>query len=215
MDTDHVFSAGRILGQSRHICAFFNGLDEQYRVLHAFIKDGLDRGDRAIHLVDPERRNEHLRRLAEAAIDVQSALRSGQLEVQVWEESRLGGPRFDPDSWLASFQQALESGAAAGYAHTRFLGQMGWAHRDAADDEDWFEFESRLNVALAGHHDAVICAYDLATISAGVVIDALRTHPTVILGGLLQENPFFVAPDQFVAEIQRRRAERERVGVGR
>jgi hypothetical protein len=33
----------------------------------------------------------------------------------------------------------------------------------------------------------------------------LRTHPAVIVGGLLQENPFFVPPDQFLREIRERR----------
>jgi hypothetical protein len=42
------------------------------------------------------------------------------------------------------------------------------------------------------------------------VMDALRTHPVVIIGGLLQENPFFVPPDQFLDEIRERRSVRER-----
>jgi len=40
-------------------------------------------------------------------------------------------------------------------------------------------------------------------------MDALRTHPVVIIGGLLHENPFFVSPDQFLLEIRERRAVRE------
>jgi hypothetical protein len=37
-------------------------------------------------------------------------------------------------------------------------------------------------------------------------MDALRTHPVVIIGGLLQENPFFVPPDQLLLEIRERRS---------
>ena len=60
-------------GVNQHICAFFNGMDEHYRVLQSFMKDGFDRGDKAFHLVDPERRDDHLRRLADAGIDVDEA----------------------------------------------------------------------------------------------------------------------------------------------
>jgi hypothetical protein len=35
-------------------------------------------------------------------------------------------------------------------------------------------------------------------------VDIMRTHPMVIVGGLLQENPFFVPPDQFLAELRER-----------
>ncbi len=36
-------------------------------------------------------------------------------------------------------------------------------------------------------------------------MDIMRTHPMVIIGGLLQENPFFVPPDEMLAELRRRR----------
>ena len=37
-------------------------------------------------------------------------------------------------------------------------------------------------------------------------MDIMRTHPMVIIGGLLQENPFFVQPDQMLVELRRRQA---------
>jgi hypothetical protein len=36
-------------------------------------------------------------------------------------------------------------------------------------------------------------------------MDILRTHPQVIVGGILQENPFYVPPEQFLAELQARK----------
>jgi hypothetical protein len=200
--------AGSTLGQHRHICAFFNSTDEQHRVLHSFIKDGFDQGDKAFHLVDPERREEHLRRLAEAGINVQEAMGIGQLEVWPWQDGPLRGERFDQDTWLASFEQVLQSGPAAGYAQTRFLAQMEWALVDLPGVEDLIEFETRINHVVPKYAGTVICAYDLAKFGASVVIDALRTHPVVIIGRLLQENPFFVPPDQLLLEMRERRSAR-------
>ena len=192
------------LGENRHICAFFNGTDEPYRVLRSFIKDGFALGDRAFHLVDPERREEHLSRLAGEGIDVRKAVDSGQLEVHPWQEGPLGGDRFDQDSWLAGFEQVLESGSAGGYSHTRFLAQMEWALEDLQGVDDLVEFESRVNYVVPKYDDTVICVYDLSKFGASTVMCALRTHPLVIIGGLLQENPFYVEPDQFLLELQAR-----------
>ena len=61
---------------------------------------------------------------------------------------------------------------------------------------------------LPKYDDPVICAYDLSKFSASVVMDIMRTHPVVIIGGVLQENPFFVPPDQFLLEIRERRSVR-------
>jgi hypothetical protein len=36
-------------------------------------------------------------------------------------------------------------------------------------------------------------------------MDIMRTHPMVIIGGILQENPFFVPPDEFLQELRERK----------
>src|SRR5467141_1507827 len=202
---DSVKFAGGILGGQRHICAFFNSTDEEHRVLGSFIKDGFARGDKAFHLVNPELREEHLKRLADAGINVQEAIGTGQLEVRPWQDGPLHGGRFDQETWLASFEQVLQSGPAAGYAQTRFLAHMEWALVGLPGVDDLIEFETRVNYVVPKYPDPVICAYDLTKFGASVVMDALRTHPAVIVGGLLQENPFFVPPDQFLLEIKNRR----------
>jgi hypothetical protein len=194
--------APNALVENRHVCAFFNGIDEQHRVLGAFIKDGFDRGDKAFHLIDPERREEHLRRLAEAGVDVEQAVESGQLEVHPWQDGPLRGDQFDQDTWLTGFEQVLQSGPAGGYARTRFLAQMEWALEDLPGVEDLIEFESQVNCIVPKYQDTVICAYDLSKFGASTVMNALRTHPVVIIGGLMHENPFYVAPDEFLREMQ-------------
>ena len=52
--------AGGTLGAQRHICAFFNSIDEEHRVLRSFIRDGLDRGLKGFHVIDPDLRNARL-----------------------------------------------------------------------------------------------------------------------------------------------------------
>jgi hypothetical protein len=51
----------------------------------------------------------------------------------------------------------------------------------------------------------VVCVYDLNKHSGSVIMDILRTHPMVIIGGVLQENPLYVEPDAFLAELQQRK----------
>jgi MEDS: MEthanogen/methylotroph, DcmR Sensory domain len=197
--------AGGILGQQRHICAFFNSVYEEHRVLRSFIKDGFERGDKAFHIVDAELREEHLRRLAEAGIDVDQAMGTGQLELRRWQDAYLRGDRFDQDAMLALLEEVLQSGEAGGYPLTRLVAHMEWALLDRPGVDDLVEYETRLNYVLPKYDDPVICTYDLSKFSAGVVMDIMRTHPAVIIGEVLQENPFFVPPDQFLLELRERR----------
>jgi hypothetical protein len=207
METDEVALQfdGSTLGEHRHICAFFNSVDEQHRVLRSFVKDGFDRGDKAFHYVDPERWEEHLAWIADAGIDVQEATGVGQLEVRPWQDAPLRGGGFDLEAWLAFFEQMLQSGPAAGYQQTRVMGHMEWALTELPGVEDLMEYETRVNHVIPKYEDTVICTYDLTKFGASVVIRALRTHPLVIIGGLLQENPFYVPPDELLLEIRERR----------
>jgi hypothetical protein len=36
----------------------------------------------------------------------------------------------------------------------------------------------------------------------------MRTHPMIIIGGILQENAFFVSPDEFLRELRQRHTTR-------
>jgi hypothetical protein len=205
--------AGGHLGGQRHICAFFNSIDEEHRVLRSFFKDGFERGDKATHIVDPEKREEHLKRLAEAGINVQQAMDTGQLELRPWREAYLRGDRFDQDAAVALIEEILQSGAAAGYALTRLVAHMEWALLDKPGVNNLVEYETRLNYVLPKYEDAVICTYDLSKFPASLVMDIMRTHPVVIIGGILQENPFFVPPDKFLLELQERRSVRKSAGM--
>jgi hypothetical protein len=79
--------AGSQLGDVRHVCAFFNSDDEEYRVLLPFIKDGFECGDKAVHVVNPAQHHDHLRRLAAAGIDMATAQDSGQFELRTKDAS--------------------------------------------------------------------------------------------------------------------------------
>jgi hypothetical protein len=205
--------AGSVLDRSRHVCAFFHSKEEEYRVLLPFIKEGFDQGDRAYHNVDPRHRPEHLRRLQGVGIDVAEAQRKGQLEVRCWEDDYLQDGHFDQNRVLALMEEVLTKGKAQGFPLTRLVANMEWALEDRPGVDDIVEYETRLNFVLPKYDDAVCCTYDLARFGANVVMDVLRTHPMVIIGGVLQQNPFFVPPDEFLREL-RERVGRDRTGVG-
>ena len=201
--------AGASIGAHRHICAFFNSLDEECRVLGSFYKDGFDRGEKATHIVASDNREEYLKRLAAAGIDVQRMMETGQLELLPWTDMYVRDHRFDQDAMLASVEKIIQSGAGAGFARTKLVGHhMDWLFRDETAVKNLVEYEARLNGLLSKYDDPVVCNYDSSKFGASVALDILRTHPLVIIGSLLRENPFFVPPEQFLVEMRERRCPR-------
>ena len=118
--------AGSTLGDTRHVCAFFNSDDEEYRVLLPFIKDGFDRGDKAIHVVSPGQRADHLRRLGAAGIDTTATAERGQFELRSSTETYIRDGRFDQDRMLAVFEQLASGNATHGFPLSRIVCRMDW-----------------------------------------------------------------------------------------
>jgi hypothetical protein len=197
--------AGSQLTEMRHVCAFFNNDDEKYRVLLPFIKDGFDHGDKAIHIVSPDQHCDHLQRLAAVGIDPAIAQKSGQLDLRINSEAYLRDGRFDQDRMLEVFEQLANGTVREGFRLSRIVCHMEWAAYDRAHVDNLVEFESRVNDVWSGHNDAVVCVYDLAKFGGDTVVDIIRTHPMIIIGGILQQNPFFLPPAQFLHELRDRR----------
>jgi MEDS: MEthanogen/methylotroph, DcmR Sensory domain len=149
--------AGSQLGETRHVCAFFNSDEEEYRVLLPFIKDGLKSGDKAVHVLNPEQRQDHLQRLAAAGIDPATARQSGQLELLINTEVYLPDGRFDQDRMLQVFEHLASGNAQGGFPLSRICCRMDWAVEDRSHVDDVIEFESRVNDVWLRHDDAVIC----------------------------------------------------------
>jgi hypothetical protein len=85
---------------------------------------------------------------------------------------------------------------------------MDWARDDQSYVDDVIEFEARVNNVWHRHEDAVICTYHLGQFGGEAVVDIMRTHPMVIIGGILQQNPFYIPPEEFLREFCQRRAGR-------
>jgi len=196
---------GAELHRHCHACAFFNSQEEEYRLLVPFAKEGYDKGKHVFPIADPAQRQERLLRLKEAGIEFDAAERTGQVKVPVWEEVHLRGGRFDQDEMLALVEDVFKQATAGGFGLTRFWANMAWSLLEQPGVEQLVEYESRLNRLVSRNDDVVVCTYDLNRFSAPLVMDILRTHPVVIIGGLLHENPFFVPPEEFLKELRQRR----------
>ena len=107
---------------------------------------------------------------------------------------------------LEAFEQLASGNAKGGLPLSRIVCQMDWAG-GASHIDDLVEFESRVTTSGS----ATTMPSSVRTISKfgdGTVIDIMRTHPMIIIGGILQQNPFFVPPDEFLNEVRERRTGR-------
>lgn len=189
-----------------HICAFFNSRDEEYAVLAPYYKQALDQGEQNLHIVNPANLDDHRRRLADAGIDTPHCEACGQLQVLPWENAYLDEHgRFDKDKMLSVIEDLTGPGRNEAFGRLRVMGDMGWVFAGFPGAEDILEYEAGVNEVLERNKQPGLCVYDVAKLSGAMMMDILRTHPLTLVGGVVQENPFFTPPAQMLEELRARK----------
>ena len=62
-------------------------------------------------------------------------------------------------------------------------------------------YESALNRVMSDHRQVNLCLYDVTRCSADLVMDVLKTHPKVMRGSMVIDNPYYVEPDEFPGHL--------------
>ena len=197
---------GQDVPASSHICAFFDSRNEQREVLLPFFREGVEHREQVVSVFDAQANPHHLQDLARGRLAPHDNRLARQLRVMNAEESFLAAGRFDADRMFGTIDLILEAAAHTEFPHVRTCCEMTWAlhHLDAMDP--LVEYESRLNT-LTEHHDCTLmCVYDVNLFSGPVLMDVLATHPYVLMGQGLTQNPYYVPPRQYLERVLRRRA---------
>ena len=176
-----------------HICAFFDSSTEKHEVLAEYLGDSIRSGDRVIDVVEADARDDHVRGLSDAGVDLEAAVESGHLRLSTCEEIYYRDGRLDLEAVLDMLRDELESAREEG-TFVRTCGDMNWVARDPALRRRAIEYEARVNELLPASDCTMLCVYDLAKTPPGLFTDILATHPYAIIKGRLRANPWAVDP---------------------
>ena len=188
-----------------HICGFFNSKDEEYDVLSPFYKQGVEQGEKNLHIVDPAFAQEHRDRLGCGGIDVHECESSGHLDVLTWQQGYFNeAGAFDKDTMVAALDHLTGSGRDTAFPGLRIMGNMDWALTDHPGATDLLEYEVAVNDVLSRNRQPAVCVYDISKLSGSLMMDLLRTHPLTLIGGVVQDNPFYINPAAMLAMLRTR-----------
>jgi AcrR family transcriptional regulator len=170
------------LRHQRHVCALFDGPEDAAKVLVPFVVQGLQQGDRVVHVVKDAKA--YVQPLGKRSAFF-AALESGQLDVRTWDASYLSGGRFSAPRMLTYIRRLLREGPTLGFAGIRLIGDMQWADDGIAGVEDLVAYESGVDALVARPRTVVVCAYDVRHHPARRITQILEAHQAALQGGRL------------------------------
>jgi len=184
------------LGPGDHLCCIYETEEEHRAVLTPFLRQGLERGEKVLYIVDDRTAEVILDYLRKDGLDVEPYLDRGQLSILTRDEAYVRGGTFDPDAMIALLERETKQALAEGCAALRVTGEMSWALRGLPGSERLIDYEAKLNQFLPGRQCLAICQYDRRRFEPAVLLDVLRTHPIAVIGAEVYDNLYYMPPDE-------------------
>jgi len=180
-----------------HICALFKSTEDELDILHPFIREGHERGERIVLLLNDAEKSSRQERMTTDGIDADEAQRSGGLEIMTWGDAYLRDDKFDADSMLELVKEILSTSKLRGFRRTRLWADMEWALAEAPGVDQLAHYESRLNHFLPLTEDAVVCAYNIDRFPPKTIQDVVKAHPQLFVEGECGSNRLYEHPDDY------------------
>jgi len=181
-----------------HICAFHRGASARQDILTGYLRVGLSSGDKCICVLDRTDPEVLAAALGDAPAGT-SQPDDGALEIYRSQEAYLAGGAFSVEAMLAFWEEKVGPAIAGGYRLARAAGEMTWSLRQLPGVTDLVSYEAELNRFMPRYPQVILCLWDLEVTSGEVLVDMLKTHPRVLIGGIVWDNPYYIEPAEFLA----------------
>ncbi|MGB7188884.1 MAG: MEDS domain-containing protein [Acidobacteriaceae bacterium] len=183
-----------------HLCLIYDTREEQLSASVPFLRIGLERGEKCIYIADENTPAAILEAMRADGIDVDAALGSGALTILARNEAYLKNGAFDP-AWMIGFLRSqIEAAEAQGFTSFRVTGETTWALRPPQSLDPLIEYECRLNDFFPIHNLLALCQYNRKRFRPETLLQVLHTHPFVVHGALVCDNPHYIPPEFFGKE---------------
>jgi hypothetical protein len=196
---------GHEIPHSTHICAFFDSARQELDCLVPYFEEGLAQGEQIVTIRDAEKLGAHRRDLeTRMSRNVRGLIAGDQMRFVASEETYLKEEFFSAGRMGLMLEELLKAAEASPYKRVRTCGDMTWALREMPGTDELMEYESRVNAFTRTHDCTLMCTYDVNQFSGRAVMDVLATHPMVLMGDRIYENPYYVPPESFLKTLLRR-----------
>jgi len=182
-----------------HLCHIYATPEEWNTAVTTFLTTGLRQGEKCFYIFDTHTADQVRALLHRQGVDVATAEASGQLVILHESETYTREEPFDPDRMIAYVVTEVETAIAEGYHTARSAGEMSWALRGHPGSNRFIEYEAKLNRDLFPLYPVTgLCQYEWQKFDLTLLLDVICTHPTIMVGTTIYDNPYFVPAAEFL-----------------
>ena len=193
-DRPNLYRELKRVPETSHFTLLYQSRQEQLDAALAFVKLGLENGERCLYVADESSPAEIFEGLSALGADVESARQRDQLRIVPLSETDIGG-EFDPAELAATLGALVEESHGDDFTGLRVTSETAGIHRDEVERNRLVEYETFCERVIPDHDVVALCQYDLTKLSDSAVVDLLQTHPKLIYRHRVCANPYYQPHD--------------------
>jgi len=174
-----------------HIVLFYSSGDELLNALTAFIKDGLEHGERVIYISGPAGREQLLEKLK--FIKIEQYIKKGSFKFL--------DPELDIRKFLKNTRLHIDEALSSGYTGLRIAVDVYPVYKDMTPT-GILKFEARLDEFYSKSSCIALCLFDTRKFTPELLLSIFVSHPVVMVGTEIYENISYPPPPEMVDRIR-------------
>lgn len=189
------------IAAGEHILHFYNSESQRLSVLTEFMKDGFKKHNKSVGVINKNDMYKVEDMLIKDDIDAGYYLIEGQLVFMAHEDCFATGGKFNEERLIDVITGTINAALRQGWAGANIANDLTWAATGSNVDA-WMRFEANANNYIRTLPATCLCQYDERIISGTALTNLIKTHPFVIMGDSICENPYFISQKKYQNNYQ-------------
>lgn len=189
------------IAAGEHILHFYSSEAQRLNVLTEFIKDGFKKRNKSVGVINKDDTYRVEDMLIKDDIDAGHYLIEGQLVFMAHEDCFAKGGNFDEERLIDVITGTIDAALRQGWAGANIANDLTWAATGSNVDA-WLRFEANASNYIRTLPATCLCQYDERMMSGASMSNLIKTHPFVIIGDYVCENPYFISLKKYLKYYQ-------------
>jgi hypothetical protein len=188
-----------ILPECHHLCLIFDDKEQRRKIVSEYLAAGVKQGEIVRYFADTTMPGDISAWLAEIGVELKD---DDSFRIVKAESSYCPGGSFVPQQVLDNAVARYAMAKEAGYSGSRVTGEMSWVLRGIPGSDHLLEYEVSLNLIQDDFPHIGMCQYDARLFDGAMLFQVLQVHPYMVAQGQIVKNPFYIRPEEFLANLR-------------
>lgn len=186
--------------ESCHVCLIYESEEQRQKIVSEYIATGLRQGELVRYFADKTTPETVRSWLIELGVKLPEDENDDSFRISKAENAYCPDGKFEPQQMINGSVQRYDNAKKAGYKGSRACGEMSWALKSIPGSDRLLEYEVLLNTVKDPFPHTGMCQYDARLFDGATLFKVLQVHPYIIAQGQVVSNPYYLKPEEFMAQ---------------